>query len=226
MPMDFPASPTVGQVYSGYVWSGVAWESANPQTISLTGQVIVANAGARDALYPSPVQGNAVFRNDLGYEQVYYGLYNVSTNPGGLSVAGWYRGFGRGQRALLGSGIKNNSTGAHTLATSYADLPDLPSTVVTSGLPVLITATITIRNGISGGSRTASFRLIDGSTQLTELVSVPVSYISTTDHSTITFHHRYTPTAGTRTIKVSAVASIGSAVQFMSGELKVEEIYE
>lgn len=50
----------------------------------------VADATARDALFPSPVQGNAVFRNDLGAVETYYGLYNSSTNPGGRDTAGWY----------------------------------------------------------------------------------------------------------------------------------------
>jgi hypothetical protein len=90
MPLDFPASPTVNQSYNGYVWSGVAWEAAIPNAVSLTGQVIVADAAARDVLYPSPVQGNAVFRADLGYEEIYYGLYNSSTNVGGATPAGWY----------------------------------------------------------------------------------------------------------------------------------------
>ena len=91
MPLDFPSSPTVNQVYNGYVWSGVAWEAATPNAVSLTGQAIVADAAARNVLFPSPVQGNAVFRNDLGYEETYYGLYNVSTNPGGKTPAGWYK---------------------------------------------------------------------------------------------------------------------------------------
>jgi hypothetical protein len=90
MPLDFPASPTVNQSYNGYVWSGVAWEATTPNAVSLTGQVIVADAAARNVLYPSPVQGNAVFRNDLGVEETYYGLYNSSTNVGGATPAGWY----------------------------------------------------------------------------------------------------------------------------------------
>lgn len=44
----------------------------------------------RDALFPSPVQGNAVFRLDLGYEERYFGVYNATSNPGGLVSAGWY----------------------------------------------------------------------------------------------------------------------------------------
>lgn len=114
MPMDFPASPTVGQVYNGYVWSGVAWESANPQTISLTGQVIVANQTARDALYPSPVQGNAVFRSDTGAEETYYGLYNVSTNPGGRATAGWYTNPSVGFWAAAASATGNQFNNSYT----------------------------------------------------------------------------------------------------------------
>lgn len=49
-----------------------------------------ANATTRDTMYPSPVQGNNVFRNDLGAVETYYGLYNASTNPGGRDTAGWY----------------------------------------------------------------------------------------------------------------------------------------
>jgi len=50
----------------------------------------VASAAARNALYPSPVQGNKVFRSDLGYEETYFGLFNATTNPGGATPAGWY----------------------------------------------------------------------------------------------------------------------------------------
>ena len=201
------------------VHDGTAWRS-------LSGVQVASGTAVRDALLPSPVQGDAVFRNDLGYIERYYALYNVSTNPGGLSVAGWYRDFGRGQRAILGAGIKNNSTGAQNLPASYVDLNDLPVTVVTSGLPVLITSTITMRNGASGAARWAAFRLFDGATQLTNIEFLSTYYNTVTDHSTVTFYHRYTPSAGTRTIKIQATGSTGSAIQFMSGELKVEEVYE
>ena len=36
MPMDFPSSPTVGQQYNGYVWTGTAWDSTSAQPIALT----------------------------------------------------------------------------------------------------------------------------------------------------------------------------------------------
>jgi hypothetical protein len=63
------------------------WVSANSNT---SGVPIVGNEAGRDSLYPTPAQGNSVFRNDLGVEETYYGLYNASTNPGGRDTAGWY----------------------------------------------------------------------------------------------------------------------------------------
>lgn len=49
MPMDFPSSPTVGQQYNGYVWTGTAWDSTSAQPISVTtvasGDNAVINGG-------------------------------------------------------------------------------------------------------------------------------------------------------------------------------------
>lgn len=50
----------------------------------------VANQAERTAMYPTPVQGDSVYRLDRGWVERYYGVYNASTNPGGKSVAGWY----------------------------------------------------------------------------------------------------------------------------------------
>lgn len=59
----------------------VSLENASPRN--------VASAAARNALFPAPVQGNTVFRNDLGFSETYYELYSVS-NIGGATTAGWY----------------------------------------------------------------------------------------------------------------------------------------
>lgn len=48
------------------------------------------SAAARDALYPSPSQGDRVWRRDLAVEEIYIGVYNASTNPYGAPSAGWY----------------------------------------------------------------------------------------------------------------------------------------
>ena len=59
------------------------------QLAKLSSAGIVADAAARDALFPTPVQGNTVFRVDLGLSQRYFALYNVTTNPSGRNPAGW-----------------------------------------------------------------------------------------------------------------------------------------
>lgn len=49
-----------------------------------------ASAAARAAALPSPSQGMMSFLNDTGVVETYYAAYNVSTNPGGKTPAGWY----------------------------------------------------------------------------------------------------------------------------------------
>lgn len=72
---------------NGTTWynNGAKWELVNTP--------VVADATARDALYSGLAtvsQGDTVFRNDLGYEQTYFAVYNSSTNAGGRASAGWY----------------------------------------------------------------------------------------------------------------------------------------
>lgn len=69
--------------------------------------VAVASASARDALYPTPAQGQSVFRSDTGWVETYYGLYNASTNPGGATPAGWYPTSGNMPQAKL---VRNTAT--------------------------------------------------------------------------------------------------------------------
>lgn len=52
--------------------------------------IAVNSVAERSAFFPTPVQGNRVWRTDLGVEEAYFGVYNASSNPGGLSAAGWY----------------------------------------------------------------------------------------------------------------------------------------
>lgn len=92
-----PSAPYAGQVifetntlktlvYASSAWQEVVNSTAAKEFTSPT----VANQTARDALFPSPVQGNSVFRSDKGYEERYFGLYNSGSNPGGRPAAGWY----------------------------------------------------------------------------------------------------------------------------------------
>lgn len=100
-----PTSPFTGQqiyetdtkqlqTYTGSAWqptvNTTAFATIAQAAVAPVASTVVANAAARDAQFPSPVQGNRAFLSDLGLEQTYYGLYNASTNPGGRPAAGWY----------------------------------------------------------------------------------------------------------------------------------------
>lgn len=61
------------------------------QLSKLAAAGIVADQAGRDALYPNPIQGNSVFRVDLGARETYYAAYNGTTNVNGRSPAGWYQ---------------------------------------------------------------------------------------------------------------------------------------
>lgn len=50
----------------------------------------VTSETARNTLYPTPAQGDSVWRTDRGYEERYFSEYNSSANPGGATPAGWY----------------------------------------------------------------------------------------------------------------------------------------
>lgn len=51
----------------------------------------VTSSAARNELYPNPVQGDSVYRLDLGFEERYYETYNSKNNLGGKPSSGWYR---------------------------------------------------------------------------------------------------------------------------------------
>lgn len=65
-------------------------DSIDAQIVRLESAGIVADAAARDLLYPNPVQGNTVFNVELGIRQTYFAAWNASTNPYGRGLtAGW-----------------------------------------------------------------------------------------------------------------------------------------
>ena len=97
-PTSFPTLNTSAGVLTD---QPIAWawcNSANTTVVIFdlrllpmrTQPVSVADAAKRDAKFPAPVQGNQVWRDDLGAVETYFGLYNASTNPGGRDTAGWY----------------------------------------------------------------------------------------------------------------------------------------
>lgn len=68
MPIDFPTSPTTGQVYTyggrSWVYNGTGWDA--PQALSEIGAVrTYANAAARTAAIPSPSEGIVTYLNDV-----------------------------------------------------------------------------------------------------------------------------------------------------------------
>ena len=58
-------------------------------SIKITSPTVNSDS-ARSAAYPVPVQGDRVWRSDKGWEEAYFAAYNATTNPTGVSPAGWY----------------------------------------------------------------------------------------------------------------------------------------
>lgn len=96
----------------------------------------VANAAARDLRYPTPVQGNRVWRSDIGAEDVYLAAYNATTNPGGATPAGWYS-LTEAARLTKSGSQNTGAAGADTPITWSADT--LSSGMWASGSPTRLT---------------------------------------------------------------------------------------
>jgi len=94
----------------------------------------VASAGARDTLFPSPTQGDRVYRRDLATEQTYLAAYNAGTNPGGANPAGWYS-----DKVAIGlMRAATVATGAAALVTfdTLVDAKGFSSSVPTSSIVI------------------------------------------------------------------------------------------
>ena len=65
---------------------------------------------ARNALFPSPTQFDAVFRDDLGYQETYLDTYNAGSNPLGAATAGWYPYPSTSLSRVEGSVVSNSTT--------------------------------------------------------------------------------------------------------------------
>lgn len=148
------------------------------------GSTTVANQAARDALFPAPVQGNRVFRRDLGDEETYFQVYNATTNPGGASVAGWYprnRIFyaGRTGTQTLSAGqwnqlnsaltqVRNDGIGTYSGAGGF--VVTAPGTYEVSASAQLTTATAPMgvqitKNGGADSAFVIAGGLLEGSAQ-------------------------------------------------------------
>jgi hypothetical protein len=88
MPIDFPSSPTTGQVYTylgkSWVYNGTGWDV--PKALSEIGAVrSFANATARTAAIPSPTEGIVTYLNDVDRLDVHNGSAFVPA----LSIGAW-----------------------------------------------------------------------------------------------------------------------------------------
>jgi hypothetical protein len=76
MPIDFPNSPTVGQVYTyqgkSWIWNGSGWDV--PRALNEIGAVrSFANAADRTAAIPSPTEGIVTYLNDVDRLDIHNG---------------------------------------------------------------------------------------------------------------------------------------------------------
>jgi hypothetical protein len=82
MPIDFPSSPTTGQVYTylgkSWVYNGTGWDA--PKALSEIGAVrTFANAAARSTAIPTPTEGIVTYLNDVNRLDVHNGTAFVPT---------------------------------------------------------------------------------------------------------------------------------------------------
>lgn len=115
-----------------------------------TNPVSVASVNDRDAKFPAPVQGTTVWRNDLAAEETYYELYNVSTNPGGRTPAGWSAPKGavvQVQNVYASSEVTSTSGTATSTGASFSFTPKYATSVI------IVQAVI---NGIRKGDTTTA----------------------------------------------------------------------
>lgn len=177
----------------------------------------VGSVAARSAVFPSAVQGNRVYRSDLGYEETYFAAYNVSTNPGGATPAGWYPTVGE-----LAAGFRV-STASIVLSTVYAPITGLLAVGNTNGTPVRLAATITTANGTSGLDRQGDYLIkCDGVAVPNATVRFSVPVISGTSSTyTVVVSGTHTPTVGAHTWTVEGKGDDASSIIVFGGSLIV-----
>jgi hypothetical protein len=108
MPIDFPSSPTTGQVYTyegkSWVYNGTGWDS--PRALSEIGAVqTFANAAARTAAIPTPTEGIVSYLNDVDRLDVHNGTAFVPA----VSVGAWTAFTPTWTNLTVGNGVYNTS---------------------------------------------------------------------------------------------------------------------
>lgn len=86
-----PASPKNGKlIRETDTGNTLVWSTSANRWLPI-GTPRASSDSLRNALIPSPVQGDTVIRTDKGYVETYKSVYNQASNPFGGSPAGWYR---------------------------------------------------------------------------------------------------------------------------------------
>jgi hypothetical protein len=215
--LDFPASPTNGQVYANWIYSTAkgAWQ-AKP----ITGKVTTSSVAPA-----APTNGDEWFNTNDGNLYVYYTDVDGSQWVQVKSDATLSSTLGNRVTALEthASGTSRYTAGA-ILGTSYSTFATV--TITSTGRPIKIDGSVTYNNANSGGNKTVDWRVqLDGVTlneELTGLISVWVSGQATPTTSADFF--LTTPTAGSRTITLQAKASASSSVGLTRASLTVVEL--
>ena len=147
-----------------------------------TNPVSVSSVNDRDAKFPAPVQGTTVWRNDIGALETYFGLYNVSTNPGGRSAAGWYQEpIGRALQT-----VRIAIPGASTTSTSVVEVPNSTISITPKQANSRLFINVQL-SGISrsGTSNAAFFKLYNGTGSI--FYTQVGAYMGHTPTSSITY---------------------------------------
>lgn len=112
-----PSAPYAGQIifetntYKTLIYASSSWqEVVNTYSVKDSTVARVASSTVRDALFPSPVQFDSVFRKDLGREETYLAAYDSGTNPLGAATAGWYEYPQSSLKRVVGSVVSNSTS--------------------------------------------------------------------------------------------------------------------
>lgn len=180
---------------------------------------VVSSIAARAAIFPTAVQGNRVYRSDLGYEEGYFGAYSASTNPGGATPAGWYP-----RSAELGASYRAAPVGGTVLTTNtFNDVAGMRTVANTNGTPVRLEAQLNADNGNSGNDR--SFSLVikcDGvDVPGTSMVFALPMYSGTFSRYSLIVPGLHNPSIGSHVWTVQAKADTANAIILWDGSLIV-----
>ena len=93
--------PPIPAAYWLYASILVPTSAANAAACTVTVFGATTSIAIRNAQFVNPVQGNQFWRNDKGRMETYFGLYNLTSNPGGKTTAGWYQTSGNAEVGAL-----------------------------------------------------------------------------------------------------------------------------